>query len=152
MKFATPIVLLAVAAVIAIGGYWSISVSCPGSLLSTAMTGVILVPGTLRLLPYRWLLTIVAYLVLRVIYLAARRDAKAPRHDPLPFAVVAVGIAVIGLLAINYGCPFAIGPWILYDDASIAGFQVAYAWILSVAAAVALYAAWLWLGRKPQAS
>jgi hypothetical protein len=144
-----PILLLALGAGIAVAGYWLIFISCPYSILSTAMTGAIKVPGTWMLLPYRWVLSIAVYLALRAVYLAARGGSKPRKGDPLLLAVLGVGIAVIGFLAVDYPCPYAIGTWILQLEASIAGLRVPYLWILALAVWVMLYAAYVWF--KPRA-
>jgi hypothetical protein len=150
------ILTLAAAVVMAVIGYFAIVFSCPYSVLSTIMTGRVMVPGVVLGVPYRTLLAVDISVILWAIYawargLGPRRPAK-PFADPPLLATVGVGIALIGFLSVIYPCPYAMDMWLLFAlDIPVGGIFIPYWGVLAAAAGLLLYAMSLRAMRKRSA-
>lgn len=139
------ILILAAAVLVAMIGYFTIVFFCPYSILSTIMTGRVMVPGVVLGVPYRTILAVDISVILWAIYawtrgLGPSRPAK-PFADPPLLAAVGVGLALIGFLSVIYPCPYTMDlNLFLMLDIPVGGIFVPYWGVLAAAAGLVLYA------------
>jgi hypothetical protein len=141
--------ILAAGVALAVAGFFLIGFACRFTFISTIMTGRIKLPGIWYWLPYKWVLAAAVYLILNALYVWMRHKrtpspAVTPWADSLLFAFLGVGVATIGFLQLDYPCPYAIDLWLLLElEAPLGSVGIPYKWILTLAACLLLYAAYV---------